>query len=314
MLARTLGAFALVASLVACESLAPAPEPSDRALPPPLPGRAEKVETTRSGNSITARLRDFEAVQVTQKTPVWCWAACTEMIFKFDGDDTTQDEIAERIHGYETDGATKIAAASRYEIYRALSPDAPDSGFEVAWEVARVALEGAAEDAVEAKDASATKQPSANVAWREDQAAQIALDRASPPTGVPIDELLQGNPAIVGLRDVPDDPMGHVYVVVGATYRKRTSASSIRGALLLGRLLNVVDLGGLVGDELVDRFASDKYAVEEVELVDPWLEGDAMRVTLSIEDFAERADFVTTRASAHEILTRWSKVAVLEVE
>jgi hypothetical protein len=37
-----------------------------------------------------------------------------------------------------------------------------------------------------------------------------------------------------------------------------------------------------------------------------------MRTKLSFEDFAKRVDFVTTRADAYEILTRWGKVAALE--
>ena len=69
---------------------------------------------------------------------------------------------------------------------------------------------------------------------------------------------------------------------------------------------------------VAERFSS-KYAVEQVELIDPWLRDDPstpeneMRITLSFADFRERVDFVTTRADADAVLRRWQELVEIDV-
>jgi hypothetical protein len=303
--------IAAAALALAASGLAASPGDGPNAVPSPAEDRARKVETRASGGRTTVVLRGFESVEVAQEEPVWCWAACAEMILRYGGVEASQEEIAARIHGYEGD-AVKVAAASRYEVYRALCPDAATAPFEA---LADAIVADLAAAAVEAEGESGARGK-LSVQWRAEQAAQIALDRLAPPKGVPIEHLERGHPAVVGMREAQGDAMGHLYVLVGATYRERSALE--RRFKALGESL-LKDLAP-EARATIERFAPSDFEVFSVVLVDPLAhddpatEADEMRLAMPFETFCERVDFVTTRKDAREILGRWSGLARVRVK
>ncbi|QDU65316.1 hypothetical protein Pla86_03810 [Planctomycetes bacterium Pla86] len=263
----------------------------------------------------TVTLTGFEAVESPQREPVWCWAACASMILRYNGIDVSQEEIVDRVHGYLPDGSLKVATASRFELLRALAPDAPPFDFDSAWKVIQSTLEDAGTQALDKLKGEGKVEGDIDLSWNEDEAVQSLFDRIYPSSGVPIAQLQLGDPAVAGLRD-PDTDQGHLYVIVGAQWEVKRPG-------LGDALIDYAKTGlgtGELSKLLVDRFEPSGIAVQSIELVDPLRKDDPetevneARVSLTFKEFKSRVDFVTTRADAHEILTRWWRLIELEVE
>jgi len=280
------------------------------------------------GETRSVRLEGFEGVEVHQQTDVWCWAACAEMVLRYGGSEITQGEIADRIHGHGEDGP-KVEAASRYEVYRALSPESPATAFEAIWvglasQIEREVNERAADPA------SWKIEGDTDVDVDEETVLKQTLRHLKPSTEIPIEEMEGGAPAVAGLRDSPEDEMGHIYVIIGATYRERAK----EGNWLTKVGDSAADKAGDLAQEHADveedqvgaatamagEAAPSKYIITSVLLVDPYLEDDPktdaneMHVQLSFEAFDGRVDFVTSRSDAHEFLTSWSRLVEVDVE
>ncbi len=300
-------------------------------------------------------LPDFQAVESQQEQGDWCWAACAQMVLGYAGIEASQEEIVTRIHGDNEDGGLRVEAASRYEIYRALSPETEAEPFEQIWIAICEDVSEELDKLTEEKDddvapKDAVSNDGLEVSFDESVLIHDALDKLVPTYGVPLDQLLEDEPAVAGLRDRPDAKTGHVYVIVGADYcepreipawlsgEQDPADDSVVNAVpgLFDTDLVRTALDGIAerteritpdqasvrrAENLARRFGQSRYQVERVLLVDPYLEDDPatpdvdeMRVVLPFEEFLKRADFVTTREDAAKILTRWSELARLEHE
>ena len=258
------------------------------------------VQPPSEGERTTISLEGFESVEECQETPVWCWAACAAMILRYGGREVSQREIAERIHGRD-DHEVRIASASRYEIYRALCPEGPDTPFEAVWNGLRTELG----DLLDPSSPEPVEAGWRYVRWNEDQLEELLFDLILP-TQISIEQLSQGHPAVAGLRD-RQARMGHVYVVVGATYVK--SGTFVRDAL------ESFEVSGPVVSAL-----DPEFEIEAVELVDPLASDDPAtelnerRVTLAFREFEERVEFVITRTEAMARLQRLGELVDIEQE
>lgn len=260
---------------------------------------------------------------VKQEQLVWCWAACAEMILRFHGIETTQEEIATRISGADDGGALKVETASRYEILCALNPDLPRGEFEALWK--------GIEDQVLDADRWLEGNFRLDLELDRPHAFQAAFDRLVPNKSLALEELLAGHPSVVGLRESKDVREGHAYVLFGARYSKRRAgfggflkglgdAALEAGAedVLAPDLTEEVraaqatwndELGKLGIEAPTKLFASADYSIHEVHLVDPW---EGVRVSMPYEEFSRRVDFVITRSYAREILEAWRGLVELE--
>lgn len=277
--------------------------------------------TSGSGEPATYVLPGFVAVK--QEEPVWCWAACAEMILRFHGIETKQSEIAKRIDGVDSEGVLKVEAASRFEILCALNPDMPRGEFEALW--------SGVEQSVLDSDAWLEEKWNRTVTFDRSRAVNAAFDKLAPRDSPIVEDLLAGHPAVVGLRESEDAPSGHAYVLFGAKYAPR-ARSSWRLPAGLGDVMVSEATASLLGPETspdvlrrfrdlqtecerfgiksVDQFIqTSAYQIHEVELVDPW-EGET--ITLSIEEFVPRVDFVITRSYARQVLENWQEIARVE--
>lgn len=277
---------------------------------------AETVQTDLAG---------FESVEAQQEELIWCWAACASMIHQYAGREVSQEEIATRIHGHAGDGEVKVAAASRFEVYKALAPEATAYNFEQLWEA--IAEEVEAE--VEAlKEAVAEGDQIADVDVKVDASVGVdaALDKFFPEKRVPIAGLEAGQPAVVGLRNSATSTRGHLCVIVGAEYLKKNELLAAAGSLgeetgLSNALMSADKRETLATlEEASMRAGFDPKNVNWVEIVDPWEADDPdteineMRKRIDSEDFVARATFVATVADATEILTRWGQLVQIETD
>lgn len=89
----------------------------------PLPLRSKRVRLLQTGvNLFDVELRNFEAVIVQQKEPLWCWAASAEMISRYIGSPRRQEDIVAHVDsqglGYFWD-----RGANESQIQLALAPE-----------------------------------------------------------------------------------------------------------------------------------------------------------------------------------------------
>ncbi len=61
---------------------------------------ASLLTTTRRAPGDVALATDFLGVEATQKTPVWCWAACIQMVLNYHGVQWQQEDVVLAVKGY----------------------------------------------------------------------------------------------------------------------------------------------------------------------------------------------------------------------
>lgn len=277
--------------------------PITRMQEPASAGRASL--TRQDDNAFTAELPDFEAVAAReQDEKVWCWAACAEMVHAYHGKQIDQAEIAMRIHG-AAQGATGekreqiIRAGTLSEILRALVPDMPPQAIRDGEEAFLGVLSG----------------KKVKLDGRGYMTSQI--HRRTVNSDIMIDDLLAGEPLVVGLRfppanaagaTAPADYQGHACVVYAAEFSLRSEASSRNALEELGSTTG----GWLKKIGLKDGEASDwlkrvpmKYDIRSVSIMDPWTGKPA---EIAAGDFAQRVDFMISAREARAILERESLV------
>lgn len=290
-------------------------------------------------DDVQVELQGFDSVAATQERYVWCWAACAEMVLRYQGEPASQQAIVERIHGHDDEGELKVETATRYELYRALSPQTEVSDFDLLWTgikdqlAAELEALGANIDQALADGHTPDAPSGVEVSFDGSVLVNDAIDRLAPSRAVPIDALIAGEPVVAGLRDDPTAKTGHLYVVIGAEYltpkewsEKLPTAGKNMAKQLEANFQKRIDdsipseASMQRAENLASRFGESKHRIQRLELIDPFIHDDPatpineMRVELSFEDFLKRVDFVATRADAHAILTRWTELAKLDVE
>lgn len=299
------------------------------------------AEALGLSSTTKTELANFHAYSIHQKEKLWCWAASAAMVLNYNHPDVelTQEDIVERIKGYGEDGELVVEMAKRYEIYRALSPNTDVAGFAEIWPALERQLTEEIENSIEiAKQSTlngelATVPSSISVNIDETVPIDDTLDALFPTRAVPLKALIAGQPVVAGVKD---DAAGgnHAMVIVGAIYKDSKSlderlaaaddatggaagttefAKSIKSALPSEeRLAQARALG--------DRMGLPLDAVETIILINPWLEQNKdtqeneLRIEMSCEDFLANVSFVATEATAHEVLTRWNRLATITVE
>ncbi len=256
--------------------------------------RIERADTVEVDGKYTTMLVDFEEIAAQQKEDSWCWAACAEMILRYNEIATSQKEIASRIHGENDRGEALVQGASLYEILCALNPDMEHRPFEVLWE--RVSEEIKTDPSLVL---------GVKIKMDLTKVLRSVWDKYDPPTMVAVEDLRNGHPAIAGLHDLEDKELGHAYVLVGAEYTvSETSNFFVRAFDASATVFKSTEELAEEANKRVDQFPSTL-----VTLVDPWT-GEL--VELTGEQFAERVDFVITRRQARETLEKWHNIARLE--
>ena len=219
------------------------------------------------------------------------------MIHEFNGTPMSQKEIAERIHGYGEEGELKVAAASRFEVYKALSPNSTALSFDQIWEVIEEQVEAEAAAAVDRlKEGELTTGVSVDVDPMV--GVHAGLDRYFPIKATPLEALAENQPAVVGLKGVAGGAQGHLCVIFGAEWMDAPEwakdldeiAGSVakKGGIVSDSELENWSQSTAVAVEASARFNMDQNDVKWIEIVDPWIEDDKttevneMRTRLSL--------------------------------
>lgn len=91
------------------------------AAPQEIPGVTREPTTRRAiGPSRQVMLGAPDKMITRQISPVWCWAACVEMIYRHEGKAITQKQIVEQIAGLDDEGHPKRTRASTADVLCAL--------------------------------------------------------------------------------------------------------------------------------------------------------------------------------------------------
>jgi hypothetical protein len=96
--------------------------------------------TPASPALLAAELTGFEKNYAAQEQPLWCWAACAEMIHSYYGTRVPQSEIAGMVKRGDRDApptAEQLEAAGKREIMVALNPEMRDEVEEAAMHMLR---------------------------------------------------------------------------------------------------------------------------------------------------------------------------------
>jgi hypothetical protein len=231
-----------------------------------------KPETEKEGPQ-TVECPKFEAVKAQQQESVWCWATCAEMIYKYHKKDTTQKEIAERIHGFKDNGDNEVRAASLYEIMIALAeePGSPDRARRFAKRFGEQLAK------------NPTKGPTLDVgkylgAWMNEEAVD---------TDDLIAELKRKEPVVIGMATDPRFEGGHAMVVYGATFK-------LAGSSGIKRTIDANDRDGLTKSA-----GAKRYTIISLKVMDPWT-GEAAELTG--EHVEKDCDFLMSQKKAKAIL------------
>jgi hypothetical protein len=244
----------------------------------------------------------WERVMVQQHEPVWCWAACAEMVHRYNGKKIGQAEIANRIYrsadaiasddetkllSLETTGASEgadhaendpsVRTAQEYECIAALDPDQYDQ-IRLRDEKNRKRVED-----LRAEGKNAYLIPSGG-----------QNNHPMPDTRYQPDRLVEAlrqehEPVIVGLGIRKPGDLKHI-VVVHAVDVQAAKSQAILGVLTIGENVN-------------SHIAKATYT-------DPDTGAD---VDITGEELARRTDFMASRKQAHEFL-RWVGMDDAEVK
>lgn len=268
------------------------------------------METTELDGVHTTELIGLQTITTQEKgMGFWCWAACTEMILRYDGIPESQERIAGRIHGFKEaslrgDSEAKISTANYHEIMHALCPEAPKTDIDAAWQ--------------KMVDVAPGLAGGGDVEIDSEQAVAGAMNRFVESVVPPITDLIQGHPAVVGLsltgyEGAEND--GHVYLFVGATYEPPSIFD--KSLIWFNNQLVYLNLTGAeVAKAAADRF-TNFYKIHEVVLIDPDLTDDPstpvneMRTVLTAKEFKERLQFALSRTDAIQAIFQiWNSVSV----
>ena len=186
-----------------------------------------------------AACNEFVALAAEQqKTDVWCWAACVQMVNKYNGVETTQADIASRIHGQAADAngnldPERVKRAGTTEIMLALNPEFQSN---------------VTKEAVDGITAAIESHGKVNLSYDAKSTAMALFRERAYSDNDMIADVARGMPVVVGLKDKTGNT-GHAYVVHATTYK------ATKGVLP----------------------GSYTYALESVEAVDPW-DGKAVSI------------------------------------
>lgn len=233
-------------------------------------GASQKVGALVSPTerTTTASLPRFERVQTKQDSPVWCWAACAEMIHAYRGrrgPRYEQSAIAERVTGVGDPRSPEARAASELGIMQALAPN-EEVSFERVGELISKAVTGE----IRLDDRDVQEVISSSPVIIADALSDGKMDR------IVIDALSKREPAALLLKPTTPEGIGHVVVITGVTWRERERYMPIG--------TNPVTI-----------------EIESIDVVDPQREefiapnsGDRVLTTLTGEEFRQRAARVLT--------------------
>lgn len=269
----------------------------------------QSLVTGGEENRYRVECRNFQSVYAEQKTNVWCWAACAEMVRNFKGHPESQQQIAARIHGgieagmSEDEQETAARTACYREILYALVPEIPP-------QVLR-----------EATTVFAAAVAKKNVEIDVESQAETYIQRNTVNSDIMIDDLLAGEPLVIGMRNyaTPEDfeaariqaletgetiTWGHAHVLYAAEFSRLPKGFLESAGDVLKKIPNPFGNKSETAERWLERVPV-KYDIWSVETIDPAPHmADEPRQVYTAAEFASRVDFMISAREARELLER----------
>lgn len=285
---------------------------------PKLRGAAP-IHENSDRNEFRASASINEIVPVQQRTNVWCWAACAEMVHRYYGYDVTQEDIVAQVKDglVGATGGPSVEPATKRELMLALNPDLKNYFAKV----------GTAK-AVEVLLQQRLTQGDLNVTELFNARRKYASNNSD----LLVDALLRGDPAILVLTwgedetdaDLTEGALAHAYVVNGITFRQlptnpqfaRAIAQAWKALTLAVSNLVASNDGGTKTERFVDIETLEypahpkHFAIAEISAIDPW---EAKFETITGEQIQQRIVYFFTKQTAREILLLEAKALNLDL-
>jgi hypothetical protein len=246
--------------------------PAGEAVPLSLGSSRAKLECLGT-NTFSVKCTQVEAVAVKQREPTWCWAACAEMLLRYNGAQVTQEQIADHI-GKRTKAGEDPKTAGQVEIWCAMNPDLMEEYHrrERAWN----------------KPNTITLNLGLNLSNLND----VNESTSGSSTDTIVQEISSGNPVILGLKGT-NWGSGHVVLVYGVEYsRLKTKAES-------------------ASRRLASIFSNPTpvFAIHKLYIIDPQPdEGQSQLCEVSSDDLKAHRTFNIGKADAREHLMAYMRV------
>jgi hypothetical protein len=244
-------------------------------------------ESQGTPRNVMLKRFEREGMMAKQKTGVWCWAACAEMVNNYYGRKMTQETIVSRIQGRAAADPEAAQMAKRQEVLAALDTDLFErlkekDAKEKAWLRQKLLdpLHGLHLTLSTAKEFP--REP--KLKYDPDQL---------------VDDLKHQHPVVLGLGVRTEDDSGHIVVIYGAdaVEQERNFLDDLGDA--------VSGANPFAPKHPAKQPAKVKYTITKVYCADP----DGGKMTeIPGSELERRADFLATRQGAEQYLQYLDKV------
>ena len=246
----------------------------------PLPpkGKAKIVEV--NPNKFDVKCEGIEKVATSQKGPNLCWAACAEMLHRYNNRPLSQSDIALRIQGRRDKLAQGgsiekiltnpgdiiggiLKRGGRKLVERTASPAAPDwTAIDAATKVeVWLAMNPERQSRVDASEDRQKNQFSFNMDFNT-----LMIRTTRPSTDDIVQEISSGRPVIIGIKPGAD-AAGHIVLAYGVVYSRKEpqGPAEYREMTKVTRDNNI----GLPEIAAMTGRHSTHYIIHELRYIDP---------------------------------------------
>ena len=243
----------------------------------PLPVKSQRANLAKLGpNEFQVQCTNIQAVAAEQAGTNWCWAACAQMILRYNGTNITQEEIVKQI-AKEAGQCRDSEQADEFEIWLAMNPDMQEEMDRriAAW-----------------YDPNKPNTTEVRMNINASNAGDLLGATSNPSSDVLVQDISSGNPVVVGFHGGAWGG-GHVVLAYGVNYSRLKTEGDVKYRDLTSVLY---------------RF-THRFKINKIMIVDPQpLPGQSQYLEVASEDFSAHHDFLLGKDDARKQLESYFKV------
>lgn len=257
---------------------------ADRSLPQtettPLPLKSDHATLTRHGpNQFEVKCNQVRTIAAKQREHNWCWAACTEMLFRYYGADITQEELV-KILGKEAKPGESSQPAEQMELCIAMNPD--------------LIPELNRREAIIQQSSNPNTIEINALSWNFVNLGNVIDSFSELPSDVAVQEISLANPLVMGYTPKVRSGEGHIVLIYGVEYSRLKPEGEAKYRDF---------------DPLFSLF-SKQFAISKFLIIDPQPGPDGNQLTEMTADALKneiKVDFMLGKAQARKKLVGYMK-------
>jgi hypothetical protein len=257
----------------------------------PLPARGRGTVNRIGDNSFRAICSDVKGFGAKQKDETsWCWAACAQMLRRYNGEDVDQEKIVAESKLLPLPPSPNDSGMS-VEIWLALNPDMrPEFNRRLAIFLAQTGVRATQLAQSKTKPGDYFKEL-LNQGLRRTNANAGAKLFSAADTDMLVQEISAGNPVLVGRSDDGSGTgMGHVVLAYGVDYSRLVAEGEVT-----------------YPNEGVPN-TNRQYKINQIQVIDPFSDQKTGSLTdIEGEELSNGIDFVLSKAEARAKLSAFMK-------